>query len=372
MDRSFTYHLATALAAVDDDACESYRIHTPLLIAYADQQMAERADIGDLIGPFALDMLYRKHIDHAEFMTAHLELRSADALITMLAWGYRKHFLRGLPLRIFPVDLEIWRDGVAHYLDPHSAAQIGAVYQSLEDLHGQLLLLAKTPQDQPDIADELHPYLQRYLNALLTPDTRAALLAADEYIKSPDQIATWWECIIQPAMYEVGHRWAQGEISVGQEHLATAISQRVMAHFYPQILELPRMKGRVVVAASPGELHEIGARIVSDLLEMNGWDTYYTGANTSADSIVALLAQMQARFLCISTTLPTSLPAVAELIAQVRSAGLSPTPQILVGGQAYQFTPDHWRQMGADGFAHNARAGIDYIEAAYRECLTVA
>ncbi|MBX0328280.1 cobalamin-dependent protein [Oscillochloris sp. ZM17-4] len=372
MDHSSIQHLAEALVAVDDAACESYRIHAPLLIAYADQQLAGRADIGDLIGPFSLDVLYRNHADHAEFMAAQLEQKDSDALIATLAWAYRRHYLNGLPLRIFPVDLGVWRDAVVRHLDPRSAVQIGAVYEILGDLHSQLLLLAKAPTDQPGVVDELQPYFARYLQALLTPDMQAALLAAEEYIQSPEQIITWWECVIQPAMYEVGHLWAQGEISVGQEHLATAITQRVMAHFYPQILDMPRMKGRVVVAASPGELHEIGARVVSDLLELYGWDAYYTGASASADSILALLAQTKASFLCISTTLPTSLSAVEQLIAKVRSAGLSPTPQILVGGQAYQFTPDRWRKIGADGFARNAREGIDYIEAAYTSCLVLA
>jgi methanogenic corrinoid protein MtbC1 len=219
-------------------------------------------------------------------------------------------------------------------------------------------------RDQPGVADELQPYFQRYLQATLRPDMRAALQVATEYIHTPIKIATWWECIIRPTMYEIGHRWEQGEISVGQEHLATAITQRVMAHFYPQILDLPRCKGSVVVATSPGELHEIGARIVSDLLEMNGWNAHYTGANTPASSIVSLLAQTKARCLCISTTLLDNLPAVKALIAQVRSARLSSAPLIMVGGQAYQSAPNLWREVGADRFARSARAGIRHIEAA--------
>ncbi|NTW97692.1 MAG: cobalamin B12-binding domain-containing protein, partial [Oscillochloris sp.] len=134
------------------------------------------------------------------------------------------------------------------------------------------------------------------------------------------------------------------------------------AHYYPQILDLPRQKGQVIVTASPGELHEIGARILADLLELSGWDTYYTGASTPATSIVELLVQTQARFLCISTTLLESLPAVTELIAQVRAANLSPAPKILVGGQAYLYAPGLWRQVGADWFADSAHEGIRYIE----------
>lgn len=226
----------------------------------------------------------------------------------------------------------------------------------------QLVPAAQAPEANMHNDTELRPHIERYLQAVLKPDSRAALEAAEAYINSSVEIATWWEHVIRPTLYEIGDLWAQGEISVGQEHLATAITQRVMAHYYPQILEQPRQKGRVVVTSSPGELHEIGGRILADLLELHGWDTYYTGANTPSESVVTLLNQHQACCLCISTTLAASLPSVSALISEVRAAQLNPAPKILVGGQAYLSAPDIWKQVGADWFAGSASEGIAYIE----------
>jgi len=206
-------------------------------------------------------------------------------------------------------------------------------------------------------------YIQRYLAALLKPDMVAAIRITGEYVKAADDLVVWWEQIIQPAMYEIGNRWSRGEITVGQEHMATAITQRVMSIYYPLILDLPRYKGNIVVTASPGEMHEIGTRIVADLLEVHGWDVHCTGANTPTTSIIDLVQRTNARFLCISTTLSASLPAVSELIGHVRAADRLAGLRILVGGQAYLAEPDLWRQVGADSFAHTARAGIDYIQA---------
>lgn len=214
--------------------------------------------------------------------------------------------------------------------------------------------------------ERLAPFFERFIAALLTPDTAAAIRVTGEYVKTPADLSIWWEQIIQPAMYEVGDRWSRGEITVGQEHLATAITQRVMAIYYPMILELPRLKGTIVVTASPGELHEIGTRIVADLLEISGWDVYCTGAYTPAPTVVDLVQRTRAQFLCISTTLVASLPAVAALIEQVRGACGPAAPQILVGGQAYMQKHSLWRDVGADSFALTARAGIDYIQAQYQ------
>ena len=209
----------------------------------------------------------------------------------------------------------------------------------------------------------LHAYTQEYLAALLKPDTQAAIRLTGVHVKTPAQIEVWWEQVIQPAMYAIGDLWALGKISVGQEHLATAITQRVISIYYPLILNLPRPKGPMVITASPGEFHEIGPRIVADIFEVHGWDVYYTGANTPATTIVELIQSIEARFLCISTTLGSSLPAVSALISQVRSANLPSQPKILVGGQAYNEAPDLWRQVGADHFALSAYEGIAYIEA---------
>ncbi|WP_129627073.1 cobalamin B12-binding domain-containing protein [Candidatus Oscillochloris fontis] len=357
-----TQDLATALAAVDSAAGAAYREYAPQMIAYANEQVAAQAQLSPPFDLLSLEMIYRTHAEHARYMAEHFEHADADALATMFTWVYRTYQMRGAIPRAFPVDLTIWRAAVERYLAPDLAAPIMDVYTCLHEYHHALIQEVVEAMDTSEHAAILQTHIQNYLNALLAPDARAALDAAAAYIHGPDEIATWWECVIRQAMYEVGQLWAQGEISVGQEHLATAITQRVMAYYYPQILDKPRDKGRVIVTASPGELHEVGARILADILELNGWDTYYTGANTPSDTIVDLLAQTKAQVICISTTLPTSLPAVTELIVDIRSAQLDPKPTILVGGQAYLAGPELWQHVGADWFASSASEGLRYIE----------
>ena len=221
---------------------------------------------------------------------------------------------------------------------------------------------ASTPPPETT-APSMQTYAHQYLAALLKPDARAAVRITGDHIKTPAQIELWWEYVIQPTMYAIGDLWAQGRISVGQEHLATAITQRVMSAYYPLILELPRPKGPVIVTASPGEYHEIGPRLVADIFEMNGWDVYYTGANTPALTVIELVQSIEARFVCVSTTLVTSLRAVSSLIAQVRAANLPSQPKILVGGQAYSQTTTLWQEVGADHLAANPHDGIAYLEA---------
>lgn len=69
--------------------------------------------------------------------------------------------------------------------------------------------------------------------------------------------------VLQPALYEIGRGWELGELSVAQEHLATAIVQSLLATLAARLDERPTgsaargVRGRAVVACTPGELHSV-------------------------------------------------------------------------------------------------------------------
>ena len=89
--------------------------------------------------------------------------------------------------------------------------------------------------------------------------------------------------VFQRSQYEVGRLWQTNQISVGQEHLCTAATQLIMSQLYPLIFGTERKNRRIVAACVGGDLHEIGIRMVADFFEMDGWDTFYLGADVPTD-----------------------------------------------------------------------------------------
>ena len=69
-----------------------------------------------------------------------------------------------------------------------------------------------------------------------------------------------------------------------------------------------------------GELHEIGVRIIADFFEMEGWDTYYLGANSPTAAIVQAVADRRADILAVSATMTFHVRAVENLIATIRAS----------------------------------------------------
>ena len=104
-----------------------------------------------------------------------------------------------------------------------------------------------------------------------------------------------------------------------------------MSQLFPLIFNGDAKKKRLVSACVAGELHEIGARMVSDLFEMNGWDTVFLGADVPIDSAVDVVIQHNTHVLAISVTLGANLSAVSKLIAAVRANPACAKVKILVG-----------------------------------------
>ena len=99
--------------------------------------------------------------------------------------------------------------------------------------------------------------------------------------------------------------------------------------------------------------------MLCDLLEMEGWNTIYLGANVPTAGIVDVLRDNHSNILAISASMTFHIRAVREVIAAVRLA--SPETRILVGGYAFKIAPSLWRDVGADYWTKDASDAISLI-----------
>lgn len=354
------------LSQVTDKAAESYIAGSQAMVARVNAALEKNPDLPRLIGDNNVESMRENHAYHAQFVGSLLRTRSITTLVDTITWFYRKTTSRGFHPDYWPVQMEAWKAAVKDQLGSLSPFVLD-FYELLESYHKDFLQLSKAT------AYETHPDLEamdlynEYLEALLKPSGPNALVSAQRTIKNVNDVEYWWLKIIEPAMHEIGRLWAVGTITVAQEHIASGITSRVMSSFYPMILAQPRGKGNVIMTASPGELHEIPVRMVSDLLEIHGFDVYYLGANAPAESICRLLNSTQARVLGISTTLPSNLGQTERLIAAVRADEGCRNTHVIVGGQAYTKATDLWKDIGADAFAANGQEALDHLEQYARE-----
>jgi methanogenic corrinoid protein MtbC1 len=193
-----------------------------------------------------------------------------------------------------------------------------------------------------------------YLAALLAADLPAARSVLDDAVDAGVPVRAIYLEVLQPTLYEVGRRWSHAQISVAQEHLATAATQSAMARLAESLSTGPRRvrTGVAVVACVSDELHAIGGRMVADFLEADGWQVVFLGQLTPGDDLAALVGEHGAQVVAVSAALPERVPRVAEVCAALRA--LDPTPFVIVGGQAFGGSSERALRTGADAYAADA------------------
>lgn len=196
-----------------------------------------------------------------------------------------------------------------------------------------------------------------YLNLLLKGQRNNALrliMKAAENVPIRDIYLS----VFQPVQREIGRLWQKNKISVAQEHYSTAVTQFIMANLYPQIFKTVKKDIKFAGLSVSSELHEVGIRMVTDIFELEGWDTYYLGANTPADSVIEMINLYEIDVVGISATMSFHVSKVRDMISGIRQQTDGRTV-IIVGGYPFLQDKDLGDSIGADGFAKDADKAVE-------------
>lgn len=207
----------------------------------------------------------------------------------------------------------------------------------------------------------LPPEAIRYLELVLDHQLEEAGRLIDSALEQNWTVKEIYLQVLQPAMWEVGRRWETGEMDVSEEHFCSEVTQTIMAQVMTGISK-PRKNASVFVGFSvAGELHEIGVRMVSDFLLIEGWRAIFLGNNIPTASILKAIRDNQADVVGISASMPYHINPVASLIQVIRTSDLPRLVKIVVGGRVFNQEPELWRQVGADGYASDAARAVETI-----------
>lgn len=197
-----------------------------------------------------------------------------------------------------------------------------------------------------------------YLQLLLAGDDDGCLAAGKARAGDLEGLHSLYVEVIEPAQYQVGELWEDGSISVASEHLATAISSFVASTCYAPLARATAGGPKALVACTPEELHELGPRLLADLLECDGWDVDFYGTSMPVRDLIGAIRESRPRFVGLSAALVMHLGSVKRSITAIRAALGDETPPIIVGGNAFRGDDSLWRQVGADLYASDASTAV--------------
>jgi methanogenic corrinoid protein MtbC1 len=186
------------------------------------------------------------------------------------------------------------------------------------------------------VGSEVRRLRQTFTRALFAGDPEAAERAISEAMDAGLTAAEIDIELIAPALFMVGDKWATGEISVADEHLASEITLRVLAlQRERRRAQRSRRSRRVLLLAPQGERHVIGLNMACDLLYAAGYDTRMLGADVPLADIAPAVARLAPDIIALTATMPDSAERLDATIDYL-SAAARHIPVVL-GGTAVSF-----------------------------------
>jgi 5-methyltetrahydrofolate--homocysteine methyltransferase len=158
-------------------------------------------------------------------------------------------------------------------------------------------------------------------------------------------------------MEKIGYEMSTGEIFL-PEVLQSARAMNASMELLRPLLQLVGIKavGTIVLGTVKGDMHDIGKKIVSIMMQGAGLDVVDLGVDVPPEKFVDAIKTHQPQLVGLSALLTTTMGAMKKTIEAIESAGIRNRVRILIGGAPT--TQRFAEEIGADGYAPDAGAAV--------------
>lgn len=196
--------------------------------------------------------------------------------------------------------------------------------------------------------------IARYMEALLLGDRKTCRSVVEETMQSGVPANSVYLYLIWPVMVEIERLLRVDKITSIQEHLATRINRTIVDQLQNKLPRRPAKHKKVAVCCAREELQELGAQMIADLFESDGWQVRFLGGGLTNDDIFGFINEYAPDVLLVYGTAPKQAPDVRRLIDRIRVVNAWPEMRIIVSGGLFNRAEGLWEEIGADGFAPTA------------------
>ena len=144
------------------------------------------------------------------------------------------------------------------------------------------------------------------------------------------------ELVIAAAMPRVGDAWMRGELTVADEHLATRTVLDALVRLQPEMLRRAPNGKTAVVGCPEDEMHEVAARCVAFLLELEGWRVVVLGMDTPFFSFTDAIVRHAPQLVVLSSTILVDLDRQSREYAPLHAAAREAGVRLAIGGAGFR------------------------------------
>lgn len=208
----------------------------------------------------------------------------------------------------------------------------------------------------------LHEVWEVFLGLLLKGDREGAGRLINTLHEDEFNIRDLYFEVLAKVMSEVGVLWEKGIIDVWKEHYISETVLDIMRELKAREIKSRNMPYSVLALTSGPELHNIGLKMITDLLELEGCIVTYLGSNVPVQSVIKAIEITKPNLITLSVTMPYHIEAVCNTIAALKNHFRKKAPKIMVGGGAFTNLRDICSETGADYYGASLEDVISALE----------
>lgn len=146
-----------------------------------------------------------------------------------------------------------------------------------------------------------------------------------------------YDRLVTPVLHKFGEMWVNGDISVIEEHFGSQTIRDSIIRLQG-IIKIPQKKiGRAICLNLSHELHDIALKMVANILELRGYQVYFSGQYTNIYKIEQAFEKFQPDRLYISSTWIQDVEDTQQEIDQILKLCEKYHTDVYLGGKAVKF-----------------------------------
>lgn len=247
--------------------------------------------------------------------------------------------------------VELWRQLESEAQDP----LLDAAYSVTESDRGMPVV----------VGEEVSALRQQWVEACVNFDERSAeQILAQGFAIFPAEVVCLE--VLQRGIREIGEGWYAGEISVQQEHFASALTIRKLEAMLAAT-PLPLRPGRILLAGAAEEEHVIGQLLFQLLLRRKGWEVVYLGASVPLQRLEENLDLLRPQLIVLTAQQIYTAATLQQMADRLASKGIP----VAYAGRIFVSTPALRARMRGYYLGDTLRQAVEKVEALMQSTLPI-
>jgi len=187
---------------------------------------------------------------------------------------------------------------------------------------------ARTTPDRPKVPDQsrIASRSEAVHAALVVGDEQLVRRIARSLVAEGAPVRDLITHALAPALREIGQEWRAGRLTIGTEHRASAIVERVLGVLAPN--PRGRRRGTALVAAIEGDHHTLPTTMAAVALREDHWTVHHLGSDMPAAELAAFCRTEPMDLVVLTVTEPAVPEAARAAASSISALGIP----VIVGG----------------------------------------